>query len=343
MAYLLVVIFTLAFGLTWAIRCYALARHVVDVPNHRSAHSVPTPRGGGLAFVFSALAAIPFLKLLGFLTPDGSLALMAAGVFVASLGFLDDHGHVSPIWRLLGHFFACILAMYWIGGLPPLVFFTWVLPMGIFSNVLAVLYLVWLVNLYNFMDGIDGLAAIEALSVCFAMAFLYWLSGQQSLMVLPLALGVSVSGFLCWNFPPARIFMGDAGSGFLGFILGVLSIQAAVVNVQFFWCWVILLGVFVVDATITLIRRILQLEKIYEAHSTHGYQYASRYFGLHLSVTLGVLIINIIWLWPIALLVGLDKLNGVIGLLVAYTPLVFLALWFNAGKNNQNIQEASAC
>ncbi len=332
MIYLFMFIFTLSFGLTWGLRSYAIAKQIMDTPNHRSAHTVPTPRGGGLAFVFSTLIAIPFLKELGFLTPDGSLALMAAGVFVASLGFLDDHGHVAPIWRLVGHFTACILALYWMGGFPPLVLFTWTLSGGMIVNGLGLLYLVWCVNLYNFMDGIDGLAAIEAVTACAGMAFLYWLCGQQSLMVLPLALMVSVGGFLCWNFPPARIFMGDAGSGFLGFIVGVLSIQSAFVNPQFFWSWLIILGVFFVDATFTLLRRLGRLEKIYEAHATHGYQYASRYFGHHVSVTMGIMIINVIWLFPIALCVGLDKLNGLVGLMIAYLPLVLLAYSFDAGK-----------
>lgn len=332
MIYLFICVFTLSFGLTWGLRSYAVARQVMDTPNARSAHTVPTPRGGGLAFVFSTLIAIPFLKELGFLTPDGSLALMAAGVFIASLGFLDDHGHVAPIWRLIGHFFACILSIYWMNGFPSLTFFAWILPAGMIANTLGVLYLVWFVNLYNFMDGIDGLAAIEAVTVCGGMALLYWLCGQQSLMVIPLALMVSVGGFLCWNFPPARIFMGDAGSGFLGFIVGVLSIQSAIVNPQFFWSWVILLGVFIVDASFTLVRRAAHAEKIYEAHATHGYQYASRYVGGHCAVTMGIFIINVVWLLPLALCVGLEKLNGFLGVIIAYIPLVLLACFFDAGK-----------
>src|SRR5690606_30192313 len=118
-------------------------------------------------------------------------------------------------------------------------------------------------------------------------AILYALLETASLTDLPLLmLAASVLGFLAWNFPPARIFMGDAGSGFLGIALGILSLQAAWIAPTLFWAWQILLGVFVVDATFTLLRRLLRGEKVYEAHRSHAYQYASRRFGRHLPVTL---------------------------------------------------------
>jgi Fuc2NAc and GlcNAc transferase len=146
-----------------------------------------------------------------------------------------------------------------------------------------------------------------------------------------LILIMSVSGFLYWNFPPAKIFMGDAGSGFLGIVLGLLSLQAAWVSSQLFWCWLILLGVFVVDATFTLIRRLLRGEKVYEAHRSHAYQFASRRVGGHLPVTLAVALLNLCWLLPVALGVLLFDLDGFLALLVAYLPLVGLAVAYHAG------------
>ena len=130
----------------------------------------------------------------------------------------------------------------------------------------------------------------------------------------------------------ARIFMGDAGSGFLGFIFGVLSIQAAHVNPAFFWSWLILLGVFIVDASCTLFWRGMRREKIYQAHSTHAYQHASRRFGRHQPVTLRVLGINVAWLLPLAGCVALGYLEGVVGVVIAYTPLIILAFVFKAGR-----------
>lgn len=147
----------------------------------------------------------------------------------------------------------------------------------------------------------------------------------------PMLLLAAVAGFLCWNFPPARIFMGDAGSGFLGLMLGLLSIQAAWINPDFFWAWLILLGVFVVDATLTLLRRLARRQKLYEAHRSHAYQYASRKYGGHRSVTIAVGVINLLWLLPLAMLVGLGYVDGSFGLLVAYAPLISLAFHFKAG------------
>lgn len=318
--------------LTGALRRYALARSLMDVPNARSSHSVPTPRGGGVAIVLSFLAALPLLAVVGVLPWPVLWALMGAGAWVAVVGFLDDHGHIAARWRLLAHFIGAAWALGWLGGLPSLAVFGFDLELGWLGYVLAAFYLVWLLNLYNFMDGIDGIASVEAISVGLGGALIYALLGEPTAVGAPLLLAVAVAGFLFWNFPPARIFMGDAGSGFLGIALGVLSLQAAWIAPQLLWSWLILLGVFTVDATWTLFRRLLRGDKVYEAHRSHAYQYASRRFGNHLPVTLAVLGINLLWLLPIALWVGLGGLDGLLGLLVAYLPLVVLAVKFKAGE-----------
>ncbi|MNJ68235.1 hypothetical protein D3C77_644650 [compost metagenome] len=131
--------------------------------------------------------------------------------------------------------------------------------------------------------------------------------------------------------------MGDAGSGFLGITLGVFSLQAAWVQSSLFWGWIILLGVFVVDATVTLIRRMLLGERVHEAHRSHAYQYASRRYGKHLPITIAVTAINLFWLAPLALVVAMGKLDGGGGVLIAYLPLLLIALKFNAGKPEQRV------
>ncbi|TWC57006.1 Fuc2NAc and GlcNAc transferase [Pseudomonas sp. SJZ080] len=251
---------------------------------------------------------------------------------MAVIGFMDDHGHIAARWRLLGHFAAGIWALAWLGGLAPVVFFGITLNLHWIGNCLAVVYLVWLLNLYNFMDGIDGIASVEALSACLSACLLYGLSGASMLIWGPLTMAVAVVGFLYWNFPPARIFMGDAGSGFLGIALGVLSLQAAWVSSDLFWAWLILLGVFIVDATFTLIRRLLRGDKVYEAHRSHAYQFASRQYGKHLPVTLAVGAINLFWLLPIAYCVTQLGLDGTWGVVIAYAPLIILASKYHAGQ-----------
>lgn len=332
MVYLLVTTFLLSLILTWYLRRYALAKKILDIPNPRSSHLAPTPRGGGLAFIITFLVAIPCIAYFGFVVLPVSGALVGAGLFVAALGFFDDHGHIAAHLRLLGHFSASIFVLYWLGGMPSISLGGWVLSSGFWLNVLTVIYLVWLLNLYNFMDGIDGIAGVEALSVCLGGACIYWLHGNYALIGLPMILAAAVAGFLWWNFPSAKIFMGDAGSGFLGLILGILSIQAAAINPEFFWSWLILLGVFIVDTTVTLLCRSYRGCKLFEAHRSHAYQHAVHYFGSHFGVTLRVLMINIFWLLPIAILVAMGFLSGFYGLLIAYLPLVILAVKFKAGR-----------
>ncbi|MDH0732191.1 glycosyltransferase family 4 protein [Pseudomonas sichuanensis] len=326
----LIVVFSLV--MTALLRRYALARSIIDIPNARSSHTLPTPRGGGVAIVVAFLLAQPLLAWAGLLDSASLVALFGAGLLVAVIGFMDDHGHIAARWRLLGHFCAAIWALAWLGGLPPLQVFGMSWSLGWAGHVLAAFYLVWMLNLYNFMDGIDGIASVEAITACLSACLLYWLAGETSLIWAPLLLAGAVAGFLFWNYPPARIFMGDAGSGFLGIVLGGLSLVAAWQSSQLFWAWLILLGVFVVDATFTLGRRLLRGEKVYEAHRSHGYQFASRRYKSHKRVTLAVLAINLLWLLPIAVVVVHWQLDGLLGLLIAYSPLLVLALKFDAGK-----------
>nr|WP_315412426.1 glycosyltransferase family 4 protein [uncultured Pseudomonas sp.] len=321
-----------SFFLTAALRRYALSRSLLDIPNDRSSHVVPTPRGGGVAIVLSYLVALVFLFAGGLISPTLFTALGGAGLVTAIVGFLDDHGHIAARWRLLAHLGAALWAVSWTGGLPAITLYGFNIYLGWVGNLLAVIYLIWMLNLYNFMDGIDGIAGIEVITVCLSAGLLYWLN-DNSVQGWPLiTLASCGAGFLLWNFPPAKIFMGDAGSGFLGVTLGILSLQAAWISPEMFWAWLILLGAFIVDATFTLLRRLIRGDKVYEAHRSHAYQFASRLVGKHLPVTMAVGMINIFWLLPSALCLILFKLDGATVLTVAYIPLVFLAIKFRAGE-----------
>jgi Fuc2NAc and GlcNAc transferase len=330
--WLILIVAFLSFVLTAGLRRYALARSIIDIPNARSSHSVPTPRGGGVAIVVAFLLALPLLEWAQVVRSEILISVGGAGALIAAIGFMDDHGHIAARWRLLGHFVASGWALFWLGGLPQISLFGRLVDLGFIGQILAAFYLVWMLNLYNFMDGIDGIASIEAICACLGACLLYWLGGFEELVWLPFLLAVAVAGFLFWNFPPARIFMGDAGSGFLGIILGIISIQAAWVSSKLLWAWLILLGVFIVDATFTLVRRLVRGEKVYEAHRSHGYQFASRLFGKHVVVTLAVGAINVFWLLPVALCVVLFGQDGATALVVAYLPLIALAFKFHAGE-----------
>jgi len=332
---LLAAVFLACWAMTAGVRRYALARSIMDVPNARSSHQIPTPRGGGVAIVLGFLGCLPLAGVFGVLDSRSLLALVPAGAWIAAIGFIDDHRHIPARWRLLGHFVGAGWLLYWLGGLPALPTPLGLLDLGWLGDILAVVFLVWLLNLYNFMDGIDGIASLEAISVCIGAALCGWLAGSGQLIWLPLLLGMATTGFLVWNFPPARIFMGDAGSGFLGLMLGGLAVQAAAVNPELIWSWLILLGVFVVDATFTLVHRLLRGERVYEAHRSHAYQRASRRYKSHLRVTLAVVAINLLWLLPLAALASLGKVSGLLALIVAYAPLVLVVAHLGAGRPDE--------
>lgn len=333
MVFLLLILLAVAVSLflTWLMRRYAIARSIIDIPNARSSHSVPTPRGGGVAIVITFLISLPVLLSAGLIEAPIMWALLGAGGGIALLGFLDDHGHIAARWRLAGHFLGAIWILFWMDGFPAITVFGLDLDLKWIGNVLAAIFLVWMLNLYNFMDGIDGLASIEAICVCICGSFLYFYTGEIGAAILPITLAAAVTGFLFWNFPPAKIFMGDAGSGFLGIMLAALSLQAAWIAPQLFWSWIILLGVFIVDATMTLLRRLIRHEKVYEAHRSHAYQFAARHYRAHKPVSLTVGIINILWLFPWAFFVAILKIDGLIATIIAYTPIVVLGFKFKAG------------
>jgi Fuc2NAc and GlcNAc transferase len=277
---------------------------------------------------------VAFLLGLGVMGAPSTVttALVGGGIGVAVVGFVDDHGHIPARWRLLAHSCCAAWILYWI-GVPHLEVMGKTVDLGMPGAILAALYLVWMLNLYNFMDGIDGIAGVEALIVGAGGTAVYWLAGlpPSDSGGLPVLLAAATLGFLLWNLPPARIFMGDAGSGFLGLMLGALSLQAAVARPVLLWCWLVLLGVFIVDATVTLIRRLARGERVYEAHRSHAYQHASREFGAHRPVTFAVAAINVFWLLPWALAIASGRIEGVVGLVVAYIPLLVLAFRFRAG------------
>lgn len=336
---ILPLLFGLSFALTAALRRYALQRSLIDVPNARSSHSVPTPRGGGVAIVIVVAMLLPALAYNGLVEKVLVWALLGAGLVVAMIGFADDHGHVAARWRLLGHFLSAIWALFWLGGLPAVGIFGATLELGWLGHVLGLLFIVWVLNLYNFMDGIDGIASVEAICACSGALLCYAVvqtpKGSTMLGYPEWALLAAVAGFGCWNFPRARIFMGDAGSGFLGVAVALLALNAAWAAPQLLWSWLILLGVFIVDATFTLFRRLLRGEAIFKAHRSHAYQIASRQLNGHIAVTLSVAAINLIWLLPLAAWVAYGGVDGASVTVLAYLPLLGLVIWLGAGKSER--------
>ena len=320
-----------SWALTSSVRRYALQSGLIDRPNARSSHTIDTPRGGGVAIVASFLGLVVVLLATASVDARLAAALLGSGGVVATLGFIDDRAPIRARWRFLGHLLAAVWVLYWLGPLPPVPLLGTVVDLGFGATALSLLYLVWSINLFNFMDGIDGIASLEAIAVSLGGAFVWWLTQPQGDWPLAVAFAACVAGFLFWNFPPARIFMGDAGSGFLGCVVATLALWSSHTAPHLFWSWFILGGCFMVDATMTLVRRVARGERFSEAHRSHAYQYAARRHGSHKRVSVAFMLVTLLWLLPIAVAVALGRVDGVVGVLVAYAPLVALAWRYKAG------------
>ena len=323
----------------------ATARHLVsnshrisslDIPNERSSHLTPTPRGGGLSFVAASLFGFLLLLLNNTLNHADLLALCCAGIIVAIAGHLDDRQKISGATiRLVFHAIGAIVLVVTIGFPSQISVFDRTINTGIIGSLLGVVYLVWLLNLFNFMDGTDGIAASEAIFVCVAGAILnFHVLSNINFGAAAIVLAVSTFGFLLYNWSPAKIFMGDVGSGYLGIVIGGLSLMAAKQQQELLWVWIILLAVFISDATVTLIRRLLRKQKPHVAHRSHAYQHLAIRFDSHAKVSLIVLAINVVWLLPIAFFVADNQIPGTTGVVIAYVPLLVAALILGAGKDS---------
>ena len=327
------VVVTIGFTLTLLIQKSALKTNRLDIPNERSSHTSPTPRGAGLAVVVAFLLGLLALLVDNSISDDVFLAIALPGLIVALIGLLDDRGHLtSAKWRLVGHFTCAVIAVWLAGGLPELPLANSTINFGLPGDIAAVVYLVWMLNLFNFMDGIDLITGVQTFTTSAGVAVLLLASTENDLWKVFVVLTASILGFLFFNLPPAKIFLGDVGSGFIGFITAVISLVIAKDEPLVAWSMIILHGIFVTDATVTLLRRLLSRERVYIAHRTHAYQHLSKKLNRHLPVSLGVGAINLLFLLPIAWLVTESKIIPIFGIIIAYAPLIIVAALLNAGK-----------
>jgi Fuc2NAc and GlcNAc transferase len=319
--------------LVGVVRRAVLRRGVLDLPNARSSHARPTARGGGIAIVMVTLAMVALdVRWHGISSPLAAAWLMGGGV-VAGAGLLDDLRGLPVLARAAAHLLAAVLLLNAVDGqavLASLHFATDWLPAFWLLGVLAI---VWSINLFNFMDGIDGLASAQCAFVVLAGILLASAGQRVDASLLPgVAMGGAAAGFLIWNAPPAKIFMGDVGSGFIGFGLAVAALASSGQGMISLWTWFILHGLFIADSTVTLITRLIRGQRVYEAHRLHVYQRLARRWSSHGRVTVAYMSINLIWCLPWAIATVHWPVNAPILALAALTPLIAAALWAGGGR-----------
>ena len=335
----LIISAALCHWLTGAARQLALKRNVIDTPNGRSSHSSPTPRGGGISIVIVLSALTAVITLIDAIHQSLGMALLVSGAMVAAVGLADDYRPVSSAKRFCIHLLASAASIWILDAhiTLPLPEWNWVIT-GAWSALLIVA-LVWLINLYNFMDGIDGIATIELITVLMGAAFICF-GHQSSLAFVFLLLASPAVGFLFWNWAPAKIFMGDSCSGFLGLFIGTLAIWTSTTGTSEqtglnVWSWLILLGIFLVDSSWTLVIRLLTRQKWHQPHRSHCYQILSRQLKSHAQVSTAVALINLIWLLPLSAWAAVHPELGIYFCAVAYLPLALLCALFGAGNPNK--------
>jgi Fuc2NAc and GlcNAc transferase len=272
---------------------YAVKRGLVAIPNARSSHQKATPQGAGVVFVLLWLACL----LVGYLCRLFSLMdlvlFFPATLLVSLVGFWDDYKELAARKRFVAQLLAATFCVALLGDDPTLHLSRYTtVGAGWVGLILTTLSIVWSTNLYNFMDGLDGLTAIESLYVFGIGGFFFWTVGATPLALLSWVIVVTVAGFLVWNWPRARVFMGDAGSYFLGFLVGLFSLIGDRLYHIPITVWIILYGVFWFDTTVTLIRRFLRRENLAMAHREHAFHRLHRAGYSHAQVLWGVIVLN---------------------------------------------------
>lgn len=287
---------------------------LVALPNERSSHSQPTPTGGGLAIAIVVIAAL-LLRSSG----PPAIQLGAAAAALAALGLLDD---IQDLGRMLrfGVQVATVVGVlvFGFGITSPL----W-LP------ALCVAFL-WFINLYNFMDGIDGIAGVQALS--FAVGSLLLADSPPAWLVsVQLALAGGTLGFLAFNWPPARIFMGDVGSLSVGLVIAGVALTLVSTGSMGIVPAVILVSAFITDATWTIAARTFSGQNPFQSHRQHLYQILARRYG-HFRTTLGFTLFSVLWIIPLAAVAAYHPQTQWLSLAIAVVPVLVLAFRIGAGR-----------
>jgi Fuc2NAc and GlcNAc transferase len=344
------IIFLAIFGGTFSgvelFRRWSLKRKLLDIPNERSSHTIPTPRGGGLIICAVSMLAFFLYELLKF--DAFNAAYFAGALIVAAISLIDDVRSVSPFWRILCHSLAAGLAVRSFSGFENIwIPFHGAVQIGFWGDLAAFFWIVWLINAYNFMDGIDGIAATQAITAGVGWSFFGIVLGIDNAFYYGGVLAASAMGFLMLNWQPAKIFMGDVGSAFLGYTFAVLPLlvskESKNLEIDPFlpWLGVLLVWFFVFDSVFTFFRRLVRGEKVWQPHRRHIYQNLVISGVSHAKVTLlygavsAILVFTVIWFSTSS-----QKLLPLTGAVAAAETIFLVIVWRSVcGQKTDNFEK----
>ncbi len=296
---------------------------ILAYPNFRTLHELSIPRGGGIVFSFSFIVGVFVLWYLNLLSEKLFFILGLGGTIAVLFGFIDDIYNIRAIRKLLIQICLSAWILFWLED-------------EIFLNELGLLefimlptlmfFIVWIINAYNFMDGIDGMAATGAFYFSGALTLIMIMTNNFSeLTFLFFLLMASVGAFILFNWPPANIFMGDAGSIFLGYVFGAFIIITVFRGELSIWTWLVMFGYFFADTTVTQITRIILVKQYYKAHRSHAYQNLARITGSHFKITFCVTVFHVLWLLPLTLWTVKQPEMEILAVFLAITPGLIVA------------------
>jgi Fuc2NAc and GlcNAc transferase len=330
---LFILLFICGYLFTHALIRYAHKKQLLDIANHRSSHTQATPRIGGLSFVLIiSLLITAYAVFINQISTTAIFFFIIAPILIVAItGLLDDLINLSQKIRFALYLSSSFLAL---GNFSSL--FVQPLWLLLSCGLVLCLSLTWLINLFNFMDGIDGIAASESIFVLAALAFFSYQAGDINLLCLLILCIAPIAGFLMLNWQPAKIFMGDIGSTFLGALIGCLCLYMMNAKIISLFSIVILLASFWIDATWTLAYRVATRQKWYQAHRSHHYQILARKCSSHSSVTGLYALINVGWLFPLALAAHHYPTYSLLITTISLLPLILQCFIIGAGKHECN-------
>jgi len=329
--------FLMSAFLTYKLINFSKLLNLIDTPNERSSHTSPTSKGGGISIILLTLITVIFLYLEKTIDTSFGMSLILGSAIIAITGFLDDLYNLSIIRRIILYSLSIFMAIIFLMPETHLVIGNMKIEMSIFAYLFYAIYIFWLLNLFNFMDGMDGYAGVQTISTALFTWLVLCNRIETNEHLILLVILFSTLGFMMWNWSPAKIFMGDVGSCTLGFMFALFSVYTSSQNYLSISIWLILLSPFIGDASFTLIKKIINGGKWYQAHNNHAYQKLYQIGFNHRIIAGGLLVVNLICIWPLAYTAILHPDIELYVLLMCYCfiALVWGYIFYHHNKTNK--------
>lgn len=320
------VVFLSTFFCLYLYRKLALKFQVFAMPNYRSLHANATPRGAGLVISLTVYLVFQVLNCYGYFRLEHFQSLALVALLGVIVGYVDDVFELSALFRLLVQ---AVLSMTLIASFHLFPFLpSWTLFSNFIALFILLVFMVWFFNLCNFIDGIDLFAGSAYIFICCVVSLCLFVTGAESSALFVFLTSVPVMAFLLFNWPPAKLFLGDSGSFFIAFMLLFLILYTYIHQLVPAWVWLVGVCYYVTDTTLTTTIRLLTGKKLLDAHRSHAYQNLARVFDNHLIVLRIVMGYNLLWLFPLVLLGLYNCLPTYLILILAYLPAICFVLKF---------------